>query len=151
MVNQLQFTTHSPAQTKAVARVLAREILKTKAQKALVLALKGNLGAGKTTFLQTLAKSLGVKDQILSPTFVILKKFEIENPKTQFLHFYHIDCYRLEESKEIFTLGFKEIIKNPNNIVAIEWAENIKGALPKERITLEFKHLGKNQREVIIK
>jgi len=116
--------------------------IKENKKTAMVLALSGNLGGGKTTFLQGFAKGLGIKEKILSPTFVIMKKFG---------NFYHIDCYRLKNEKDILELGFKEIIKNPKNIVAIEWPEKIKKILPKNTILIKFKFIDKNKREIIFK
>ncbi|GAH10373.1 unnamed protein product [marine sediment metagenome] len=71
--------------------------------------------------MQGFSKGLGIKEKILSPTFVIMKKFQV--PGKKIVHwFYHIDCYRIRKPKELSDLGFKEIISNPKNIVAIEWA-----------------------------
>lgn len=142
MVNFFECFTNSPSQTKKIGKILAKDLLKTKLKKTVfTLALEGDLGGGKTTFLQGFAKGLGIKEKILSPTFVILKKFRIKNRKFQF--FYHIDCYRLKKSKEILDLGFKEIISNPKNIIAIEWADKIKKVLPKNSIRLKFNFLSK--------
>ncbi len=148
----------------------AREIFAVKPQKtAVVLALQGDLGAGKTTFLQGFAKGLGIKETVNSPTFVIMKKFEIPaagaaapaathpslrgaqrrgNPAFKF--FYHFDCYRTESPEEILGLGFREIISDPKNIVAIEWPEKIKNILPKNKISIAFNHLEENKREIMI-
>ncbi|GAI22799.1 unnamed protein product, partial [marine sediment metagenome] len=105
---------------------------------------EGDLGGGKTTFLQGFAKGLGIKEKILSPTFIILRKFLI--PKSQFLNFFHIDCYRISRPKEILDLGFKEIISNSKNIVTIEWAERIQKILPKETIILKFEFINQKTR-----
>ncbi len=155
------FLTRSPSQTKRLGEILAKEILKNKKKKrALVLGLEGELGGGKTTFLQGFAKGLGVKEKILSPTFIIMRKFEIriskfetnskfKIPKSK--TFYHIDCYRIEKPKEILDLGFKEIISNPQNIVAVEWTDRIRKILPKDILMLKFKFINKNTREIVIK
>jgi len=161
------FLTSSPFQTKKLGEILAKEILKNKKKKrapkesnlptgrALVLGLEGELGRGKTTFLQGFAKGLGIKEKILSPTFVIIKKFKIRvdscSDSCSFVYFYHIDCYRIEKPKEILDLGFKEIISSPQNIIAIEWAEKIKKILPKNTIWINFKFIDKNTRKLIIK
>jgi tRNA threonylcarbamoyladenosine biosynthesis protein TsaE len=139
-------------QTQKVGESLAKEIrqLANKTgvkKKAVVLELQGNLGSGKTTFLQGFAKGLGVGDKITSPTFVIYKKFKIKNKKlknktinqkSKFTSFYHFDCYRIQKQKEILDLGFKEIISNSENIVAVEWPEKIKNFLPKSAIIIKF-------------
>jgi tRNA threonylcarbamoyladenosine biosynthesis protein TsaE len=138
---------------------------------ATVLALQGNLGGGKTTFLQGFAHGLGIKEKITSPTYVILKHFRLpslrakrSNLKVQiasspeaprnddsFTDFYHIDCYRINKPEEILELGFEEIISDPKNIVAIEWPEKIKELLPKDTIEIEFKFVDEKTREINFK
>lgn len=131
----------SAEETKKIGKNLAKKILASKiAEKAVIIALEGNLGSGKTTFLQGLAKGLRIKDKILSPTFIIFKKFPIPNSSVsknrrpsifRDRDFYHIDCYRIKNQSEILELGFKKIISEPKNIVAIEWPEKIKKIIPK--------------------
>ena len=141
-----EILSESPSQTKKIGKILANEFLKTSAKKALVLGLIGDLGGGKTTLLQGFAVGLGVKEKILSPTFVLIKKFQI--PK--FKNFYHIDCYRIQKSKELIDLGLKEIIANSRNIVAFEWADRIKRVLPKDTTILKFTFIDKNKRKIEI-
>ena len=164
------FTTKNSNQTKKLGEVLAKEVLKScPVKQALVFGLKGDLGGGKTTFLQGFARGLGLKDKITSPTFVILKKFKVQKSKTEFPltkkmkvkkekkfsspfgYFIHIDCYRIQKAKEISDLGFEEIISDPKNIVAIEWAERIKNILPKNIIWIEFDFINKNTRKIVVK
>lgn len=109
---------------------------------ALIIGLEGDLGGGKTTFVQGLAKGLGVREKITSPTFVILKKYGE--------HFYHLDCYRIT-TKDLVDLDFKEIVSNPQNIVVIEWAERIKKSLPSNAFWIKFKYLDKNKRKLLIR
>ena len=142
--------TKSENETKKLGNEIARKILERGPTKtAEVLALKGDLGGGKTTFLKGFAQKLGIKEKILSPTFIIMKKFPISNP--QFSNFYHFDCYRINKAKEILDLGFREIIKNPKNIVAIEWADKVEKFLPKKILQINFKILRKKEREILIK
>lgn len=146
--------TSSPSQTKKLGEDLAKKILKSTPQKrALVIGLEGDLGGGKTTFLQGFAKGLRIKEKILSPTFVILKKFKIKNTnqKFKFKNFYHIDCYRIEKPKEILDLGFKKIISDPQNIIVIEWADKIQEILPKDIMILKFYFISRNKRRIVIK
>jgi len=141
----------SPLETKKLGENLAKKILKGKnCKRAKILALKGDLGGGKTTFLQGFAKGLGIKDKILSPTFVLMKKFEIPYNK-KFKNFYHFDCYRIKNPKEILLIGFGEIISNPKNIIAVEWAERIIKILPADKVLLEFSFLDKSNRKIWIK
>jgi len=117
-----EYITSSSAQTKKLGEKFAKEVFKKKNKNsAFVIGLEGELGGGKTTFLQGFAKGLGIKEKILSPTFVILKKFQIPDSRFQIQNFCHIDCYRIQKPKELLDLGFKEIISNPQNIVVIEW------------------------------
>lgn len=149
-----KFITNSYKQTQKLGEKLAKEILKQGlSKKATVLALRGNLGGGKTTFLQGFAKGLNIQNKVLSPTFNIYKKFQIPNPKSQiskFKHFYHFDCYRIKNAKEILEVGFKDIILNSENIIAIEWSEKIKKELPKSAINIKFDFIDKNKREIVI-
>ena len=120
-------------------------------KKAFVLGLEGDLGGGKTTFLQGFAKGLGIKEKILSPTFVLMKRFSIKKNKSGFKDFYHLDCYRIENPKEILSLGFKKIISNSNNIVAIEWADRVKKILPKDILILKFEFINETTRKIWLK
>ncbi len=124
-----------------VGKYLSNEILKEilENKKAIVIGLEGDLGSGKTTFVQGIAKGLGIKGKITSPTFVIMKKYDF---------LYHIDCYRIK-SKDLLELDFKEIIKQSGNIVVIEWAERIKKVLPKDVIWMKFEYLDKDKRKII--
>lgn len=154
-MKQKEITTKNPGQTQKLGEELAKEIRQLTDKKgvnktAVVLGLQGDLGSGKTTFLQGFAKGLEIKEKILSPTFVIFKRFEIKKQKKQFSNFYHFDCYRIQKPKEILDMGFKEIILNPKNIVAIEWPEKIKKFLPKSVMMIKFKFIDKKIRELII-
>jgi tRNA threonylcarbamoyladenosine biosynthesis protein TsaE len=145
-----RFLTKSEKATEKLGEKIGKKILKEKLDKtAKILALEGDLGGGKTTFLKGFAKGLGIKEKILSPTFILFRKFQIPNSKFQ--NFYHIDCYRIEKEREILNLGFREIIKDPKNIVAIEWADKIKKILPKKVIKIKFKIFGKKERKILIK
>jgi len=141
------YLTKSPAQTKKLGQNLAKRILKSKAsENANVLGLVGDLGGGKTTFLQGFAKGLGVRERVLSPTFVLMRKFSI--PKRSFIH---IDCYRIKKAGELLDLGFKELVSNSRNIVAIEWADRIKKIMPKNSLLIKFEFIDKETRKIMIK
>lgn len=150
---QNKYLTKFPSQTKKLGEILAKEVLKNKKQKkAFVLGLEGDLGGGKTTFLQGFAKGLGIKEKILSPTFVLMKRFKIyfKSIGNTYVNFYHIDCYRIKKPKEILDLGFKKIISNPNNIVAVEWSDRIKEILPKNNLILKFEFVNKIKRKIML-
>jgi tRNA threonylcarbamoyladenosine biosynthesis protein TsaE len=110
-----------------------------------VLCLHGDLGSGKTTFVQGLAKGLGVTQRIISPTFIIMRTYEINSK-----FFYHVDLYRIESEKDIEGLGLFEIMQDKLNIVAIEWSEKIEHLLPSKRIDLFFDYIDKDKRKIII-
>ncbi|MDE2589179.1 MAG: tRNA (adenosine(37)-N6)-threonylcarbamoyltransferase complex ATPase subunit type 1 TsaE [Patescibacteria group bacterium] len=108
--------------------------------------LHGDLGAGKTTFVQGLAKGLGVAKRIISPTFVILRTYTRGNA-----NFYHIDLYRLNGSKhELEEIGLLDLLKNPEHVTAIEWPEKMEAFKPQKRWEIYFKPLDENKREIII-
>lgn len=104
--------------------------------KAVVLALSGDLGAGKTTLVQTIARDLGVIEVVTSPTFVIMKQYETSDK--YFSKLIHIDAYRIEDVTEMKPLGFENLLKQANTLICIEWAERIKPLLPKDTLTLEL-------------
>lgn len=134
--------TTSFRQTQKLGEKIAKNILKTRTRsRATVLGLVGGLGGGKTTFLQGFAKGLSVKEKITSPTFVIMKRFK---------NFYHIDCYRIEKPKEILDIGFKKIISDPKNIVAVEWADKIKKIMPKGIIWVKFDFINAKTRKIVL-
>ena len=139
------FTSHNPKETQKIAADLAHKILKTK--KGAVIALEGELGAGKTTFIQGFAKALGVKSKVKSPTFVLMKKYKVFHGTNLF----HLDCYRIGNHKDLKISEFKEIIHEPHNIVLIEWAERVREILPKKHITIHIDHISENERKITIK
>ncbi len=143
----MNLKSYSPEETKKLAQGLALEI-NNYHKKALVLALVGDLGAGKTTFTQGLAKALGAKTEALSPTFVLMRKHKLEAKHYRAL--YHIDAYRLGSEKEALALGLRDILKDAHNIVVIEWADRIKKAIPKDAIWIKLSH-AKNGEERNIK
>lgn len=125
-----QYASKSAIQTRQIASDLARKI------KSSVIALEGELGVGKTTFIQGFAQGLGIKDKIISPTFVLIRQHPIPvSDKTLF----HIDLYRLEKGLDINNLGLKDIWLNPKNVVLIEWAEKIENYLPQNTIRIILK------------
>jgi tRNA threonylcarbamoyladenosine biosynthesis protein TsaE len=126
--------------TREIAKALAEEILETKTGKsALVFALSGELGSGKTAFIKSLISGLGVKKKVTSPTFVISRNFMLPR-KTGYKRVFHIDVYRIKKPSELGSLNTKDIFGNPENIVLVEWAEKIKSILPKSAIWIRFRH-----------
>jgi len=145
------FLIQNKKQTESLAKMLAKACLaevRTMSEQrrkilkhALVFGFTGNLGAGKTTFIQSFAKGLGIRSRLTSPTFVLMKKYE---------NLFHFDCYRIKDYKDILALDFAEIIDEPKNIIVIEWAEKIRKILPKDTVWIKFKILVKDKRRIEI-
>lgn len=129
--------TNSNIETQSAAENFSKEL-----KGGEVIALYGELGSGKTTFVQGLAKGLGIKRRIISPTFIIVRSYKLKSESSRF--FYHIDLYRIESVREIEGLGIGEIMSDPQNIVAIEWAEKMGDLLPKKRWDVHFEYLSDN-------
>ncbi|MBI4153551.1 tRNA (adenosine(37)-N6)-threonylcarbamoyltransferase complex ATPase subunit type 1 TsaE [Candidatus Woesebacteria bacterium] len=112
-----------------------------------VFALSGDLGSGKTTFVQGFAEGLGVTARIISPTFILVRKYETGDK-----NFYHVDLYRLEGDieNEVARLGINDIWKRPENVVIIEWAEKIKNIIPKDAKWIKFEDLGGDKRKIVM-
>ena len=107
-----------------------------------VIELIGDVGAGKTTFTKGLAKSLGITDEIQSPTFTISRVYE--GAKNNLVHY---DFYRLNDYG-IMAIEMQDVIDDPNNITVIEWGEPVREVLPKKYITVKIKIISENIREV---
>ena len=114
---------------------------------ATVLALTGDLGAGKTTLTQSIGKKLGVTENMISPTFVIMKHYRLKTSDYRLL--VHIDAYRLDSSAEMKTLGFDTLIADPENLIVIEWPERIADILPADCIRISLEHLEENKRALV--
>lgn len=102
------------------------------AHEALVVGLSGNLGAGKTSFTKAVAKELGIKEDITSPTFVIMKMYDTD--RSPWKKLIHIDAYRLERGEDLRVLGFEKLVADKTNLIIIEWPENVTETL--ERVSV---------------
>jgi len=135
-----QIITNTAGETAKVGERLAASL------KPAIICLYGDLGAGKTTFTQGFAKGLGYSGRLLSPTFIIVRRYQI--PIKEYF-FYHIDLYRTKTIEDIKNLGFAEIINDPRVYVIIEWAEKLESLLPQNRIDIHF-NLNKDDSHTII-
>lgn len=113
-----------------------------------VICLNGELGAGKTTFTQALAKNLEVTKTVNSPTFVIMKVYNTLDLNIKKL--IHIDAYRLNSGNDILNIGANEYFNQPNTITIIEWPEKIKSVLPKNCLYINFKFINNETRELTL-
>lgn len=123
---------------------------------AIVIGLYGELGSGKTTFVQHVARALGIPQSVTSPTFVIERVYALRGLMQSsrrraqtFSHLVHIDAYRLENSNELLHLGWDELIKNPKNLIFVEWAEKIEDILPSDTVKIAFEVIGEDTRKII--
>lgn len=148
---ELTYTLKSPEATRQLGKLFGSEIRSVSRDKkhALCLALSGELGAGKTLFTESVAHGLGVRGRLQSPTFVIAKRYKLK--KSSFHNFWHFDLYRIKSSRELEVLGFKKIISDPSNIIAVEWAERAKKLFPKDTVQVLFKHIAREERIVRLK
>ena len=143
----MKYIVNSGEETKNIAEEFVSS-LSPKEDSATVVGLYGDLGAGKTHFTQTVAKLLGIEENIVSPTFVIEKIYELKDKN--FSHLVHIDAYRLESSSELLNLGWQKIISDPKNLILIEWPERVEDIMPKHTKVM-IKHLeNENSREIEI-
>lgn len=152
---------------KEMAGKVGREKSAKSGKGAIVFALRGDLGAGKTTFAQGFLKGLGVKRRAPSPTFVIMRRYGLPSVPHgsrgtvrgaraaragRLANLFHVDAYRLKSAKHLAALDFEKVLADPRSIVLIEWAERVKNILPKGTVWLAFRH-GKreNERHITIK
>ncbi|MEK7139014.1 MAG: tRNA (adenosine(37)-N6)-threonylcarbamoyltransferase complex ATPase subunit type 1 TsaE [Patescibacteria group bacterium] len=137
--------------TRKIARDLALRVVKVK--NPVTIALEGELGAGKTTFVKGFAKALGIKTKIKSPTFTLMKKYPVKLmglSAYELTSLIHLDCYRVRDHRDLATLDLKSIFNSPENIVLIEWPERVSKILPKKLIRVHIDHLDKNKRKITI-
>jgi len=113
---------------------------------ATILALHGDLGAGKTTFVQQIARTLGISEHVISPTFVIQKQYPLIGQK--FSQLVHIDAYRLDTAQQLEALGWEDMQKKTENLILIEWPEKVADILPKSTQHVYFEHLDENSRSI---
>ncbi|QQS38702.1 tRNA (adenosine(37)-N6)-threonylcarbamoyltransferase complex ATPase subunit type 1 TsaE [Candidatus Woesebacteria bacterium] len=114
-----------------------------------IIALTGELGSGKTTFVQGLALGLGIDKTLISPTFILMRQYRIHRNGLDKL--YHIDLYRLDNNitSEIVNLGFSEIVEAGDNVIVVEWADKTKDIFTKNTTWFEFSYIDESKRRII--
>ena len=115
-----------------------------------MLALTGDLGSGKTTFVQGLAKGFGIKERVLSPSYVLIRQHKIKNLKSEIGNLIHVDLYRLSGVQETEMIGLTEFIGKKENVVVIEWAERAGDLFGKSALHIDFEYGKNNQRKIIL-
>lgn len=140
------------ADLPALAGVVLKNVHETtNPAAAAVIALSGDLGAGKTTFVQVLAKELQISEVVTSPTFTVMKQYAVSSPNSYGIkRLVHMDAYRLESLAEAGPLRLAEILATPGTLVCIEWAEKIAELLPSSIIRMDFKSVSEDERLVTI-
>lgn len=111
-----------------------------------VILLEGDLGAGKTTFSQFLLREIGAEGPFTSPTFVIMKKYDLGNQQKK--NVYHLDCYRVDKNS-VLDLGWEELIFNKNNLLLVEWPGRIEKIWPEKYWLLKFEYGENNNSRVV--
>ena len=136
-----QIITKSAKETAKVGERLASRL------KPNIVCLYGELGSGKTTFTQGFARGLGITTRLLSPTFIIVRRYPI--PKKENL-LYHVDLYRLQTISEIEGIGLPEIFADSTAYTIVEWAERLGDSLPKKRLDIHFTTAADDSHTIII-
>ena len=158
--NGMKTISKSLSDTQKVAKDFIKKLSNEEQSGAFVVGLYGDLGSGKTTFTQAVAKIFNIKEDVTSPTFVIEKIYDIGHPsqiKSQFdgasknfEKLIHIDAYRLDSAKELSALNWERTLGDSKNIIFIEWPERVLEVLPKNHAKIFFKFLSENEREIEI-
>lgn len=138
-MTETTWTVASVEELKAVAGELLGIWKQLPQNEAIVIALSGDLGAGKTTFVQQLAQIVGVTETVNSPTYVLVKSYETTDSILSTL--IHIDAYRIEHDSEMKPLHFTELLNNPHTLICIEWAERISAFLPARTLKIDLEAL----------
>jgi tRNA threonylcarbamoyladenosine biosynthesis protein TsaE len=128
--------TYTVVRPEDYGEVIKEMLSLTSADNSVVITLTGDLGAGKTTFVQQVGEQLGVSETIVSPTFTIMKRYQVEN--NRFEQLIHIDAYRIEQEDEVLPLGLPALIKEQASIVCIEWPEKIPSAIPDQAVAVSI-------------
>jgi len=143
------YRTFSSAETQRIGQILAKEVLSTKNRfhAAIVIGLRGALGAGKTTLIQGFFRGAGVKRRATSPTFVLVRRVPIK--KKFFRNVFHIDAYRLRRQRDFSALDLEKAMADPKNVILVEWADKAERFLPAETLWITLKH-GRTGNERIV-
>lgn len=134
----MEFITHSPEETEKIGEALAKSL-----QPGTILAYRGDLGAGKTAFTRGLARGLGCKETVTSPTYTIVNEYLGGR-----LPLFHFDMYRLASSDDLWDIGWEDYLER-EGVCAVEWSENVQDAM-EDAITVTIEKLGESTRRITI-
>ncbi|MCI8336456.1 MAG: tRNA (adenosine(37)-N6)-threonylcarbamoyltransferase complex ATPase subunit type 1 TsaE [Peptococcaceae bacterium] len=135
----MELVTYGPEETFSLGEKIGRYIVPGS-----ILALSGDLGVGKTALSQGIAKGLGITEQVVSPTFVLIQEYEGGR-----LPLYHMDMYRLKTEREFAQLGLEDYF-NSNGVMVIEWAERLGGLLPADHIAIHIQAVSDTERKLTV-
>jgi tRNA threonylcarbamoyladenosine biosynthesis protein TsaE len=142
---------HSQDDLSTVAeKILKVATLRAHKTGAVIIALEGDLGSGKTALCKALATKLGIVESVTSPTYVVMKVYEVTPPFSEtFTQLYHLDAYRIEDIDEMRPLHFSEVLAQSHALVCIEWAEHIASLLPVGTIFVHLSHVHNSDERII--
>lgn len=138
-----EFITKSAAETEKLAPVIF-DLLGDKH----IIGLSGNLGAGKTVLVKAMAEFLKIKENLTSPTFVLMKAYEVKHDK--FNKFVHVDCYRLDQAEDLTDISLQDYLEDTRSLLLIEWADKIKQLPPDKVLPIRIDLSGGDQRRITI-
>ena len=134
----MEFITHSPEETEKIGEALAKKL-----QPGTILAYRGDLGAGKTAFTRGLARGLGCKELVTSPTYTIVNEYLGGR-----LPLFHFDMYRLASSDDLWDIGWEDYLAR-GGVCAVEWSENVADAM-EDALTVTIEKLGETTRRITV-
>ena len=135
----MEYLSHSPEETEHIGEMLGRRL-----RPGTVVAYRGGLGMGKTAFTRGLARGLGCRGRVTSPTFTIVNEYNGDTP------LFHFDMYRLESEDELFDIGWEDYLTR-GGVCAVEWSERVDGALPEDTVFVDIRRgSGDNDRIISI-
>jgi tRNA threonylcarbamoyladenosine biosynthesis protein TsaE len=145
-----RYTTRSPLEMERLSGRIARLLIErrsrpsSRSRKALAIGLIGDLGSGKTTFVQGFARALGIRSRTVSPTFTIMRRYALPRSswayRAGFRSLVHVDCYRVHALRELKVIGFDGWLADPTAVVVIEWADLVRSRLPRTTPRIRFAH-----------
>lgn len=138
-----ELVSRSEAETEAFAAALAKEL-----PPGSVIALDGDLGAGKTVFSRGFARGLGITEPVSSPTYTIVQEYPLPGGKGML---YHLDLYRIANSASALAFGVDEFLDDPESTALVEWPERIADIMPDSALRIEICHLSDSERKITLK
>lgn len=140
---------YTQAEVSKIAQELLDIIYSVSKPHAVLVCLSGDLGAGKTTLVQEIARCLEIKEDVISPTYTLMKSYPIHS-NSIFKKLIHIDAYRIESNEEFSRLGWDEIISDPENLIFLEWPEKVSGSIGNPSLYVTLTHHNNDSRKMTL-